>query len=140
MESLKFIVNLEAVNKKTGTRNLILNTAILDATNERDGTIDYLYLNDEKKVIYVRELSEFMEKYNIVHLEEPVVVTLPTKFKAIHKKTENIYFVISTQVLDATNNRGGTVSYLYARNDKLYVREASEFLKKYKLLPTVSED
>lgn len=50
---------------------------------------------------------------------------------AIHKKTGNIYQVISTDVIDCTNARDGTKMVLYTREGLYFVREYKEFMEKF---------
>lgn len=50
---------------------------------------------------------------------------------AIHKKTGNIYQIISTDVIDCTNERDGTKDVLYTREGLYFVREYKEFMEKF---------
>ena len=53
-----------------------------------------------------------------------------------HIKSGRTYYVISTNVINATNSNEGTVMVLYKgdNSDTLYVREYSEFNEKFKII------
>jgi hypothetical protein len=51
---------------------------------------------------------------------------------AIHVKTGNIYTLLHVAT-DATNDREGTSVAVYSIDDKVYVRDLSEFLNKFEL-------
>ena len=54
--------------------------------------------------------------------------------QAIHKKTGNIYEVISLDATDCTNERDGTQVVIYRCDGMMFVRERAEFLEKFKLV------
>lgn len=49
------------IHKKTGSRYIYIQTAI-DCTNERDGTMVVIYMNNKGQV-FVREQREFWQKF-----------------------------------------------------------------------------
>ena len=56
-------------NKKTGKTYMLLAHAI-DSTNERNGLSVIIYCpDDDGNSIYVREESEFMEKFELINKE-----------------------------------------------------------------------
>lgn len=50
---------------------------------------------------------------------------------ATHKKTGKGYQVLSTNVVDCTNERDGTRTVLYYRDGMFFVREYAEFMEKF---------
>lgn len=50
----------------------------------------------------------------------------------IHKKTGNMYVRLHANVIDCTNSNDGTEMVLYYRDGQFFVREKSEFNKKFK--------
>lgn len=70
-------------------------------------------------------------------MDENEVVHFPVKFRAIHIKTNKIYNVIATSIIETTNSRDGAIVYLYynpLEPTKIYCREAGEFAQKFKVL------
>lgn len=68
---------------------------------------------------------------------ENEIVHFPVKFRAIHVKTNKIYNVISTGIIETTNARDGSLVYLYynpLEPTKIYCRDAVEFGQKFKVL------
>ena len=57
-----------------------------------------------------------------------------TKF-AKHNKTGNTYFVLSLEIVNATNSNDGQRMILYANSTgQLFVRELEEFLCKFTII------
>jgi hypothetical protein len=61
---------MNAINKKSGHKYLIINSDVINATNEQDGQPMVLYTGKKKDSdeigIFVRERNEFMEKFEII--------------------------------------------------------------------------
>lgn len=71
--------------------------------------------------------------------EKPVIYKLMSKImtegtKVKHNKTGNIYFVISSQVIECTNGREDINYVVYTNCDKIFCREATEFYQKFTVL------
>ena len=52
-------------------------------------------------------------------------------YRALHKKTGNIYNVIRDDVIDCTNSRDGTRVVLYTNGVQVFARDYFEFLDKF---------
>ena len=51
----------------------------------------------------------------------------------IHSKTGCIYYVINSNVINATNKDDGKIMVLYTKNNnQMFIREKTEFLEKFK--------
>jgi len=61
---------MQAINRKTGKRYLVLNDYVINGTNAQDGQIMVMYCgkmkNDDKMAVFVRERDEFYEKFQII--------------------------------------------------------------------------
>ena len=60
------------------------------------------------------------------------VLDLWVKYK--HLKTGNIYRACEYMATNATNANDGQLMMVYTNGDKIFVREAEEFLKKFELI------
>ncbi len=55
----------------------------------------------------------------------------------IHKKTGNVYELVSKGIVNATNGFEGQVMTMYMRRKKIFVREENEFNDKFENLSSV---
>jgi len=58
-----------------------------------------------------------------------------------HRKSGEIYLVLDIAVMNATNKQAGQPMVLYQNQDEeKFVREHTEFYKKFELVPTVKPE
>lgn len=89
--------------------------------------------NKECDLLYIERLDVSLN--DIDELQDRVKALENTTGVAfVHKKTGNIYHVLSQGVIDATNLRDGNGVVLYGKDGQLFVRDSEEFHEKFEEL------
>ena len=57
----------------------------------------------------------------------------PIKFTAVHRRTGNKVSVISTGVVNTTDENDGEIMVLYSDGERMFTKESGEFNEKYAL-------